>query len=100
MPPRRTSSAMIAGTILQQTQGGRLVLLTTRATQGHHQVEYRSDDILMLGNESGGAAPHVHDAAILKVGIPMVAGMRSLNVAVAAGIVLAEALRQLKEFPN
>ena len=79
---------------------GRLVLLTTHATLGHHQVEYRSDDILMLGNESSGAAPYVHDAATLKVGIPMVSGMRSLNVAVAAGIVLAEALRQLKEFPG
>ena len=31
--------------------------------------------------------------------IPLVAGMRSLNVAVAAGIALGEALRQTKGWP-
>lgn len=79
---------------------GRLVLLTTHAVDCYHQINYRTDDILMLGNESGGAATQVHEAASARVRIPMMPGMRSLNVAVAAGIVLAEALRQTKELPN
>jgi tRNA (cytidine/uridine-2'-O-)-methyltransferase len=37
----------------------------------------------------------VHGAADARLNIPMIAGERSLNVAVAAGIVVAEALRQL-----
>jgi tRNA (cytidine/uridine-2'-O-)-methyltransferase len=36
----------------------------------------------------------VHTRADLHVAIPMRPGMRSLNVAVSAGIALAEALRQ------
>ncbi len=50
---------------------------------------------LLLGSESAGAPPHVHDAADARVAIPLVAGFRSLNIAVAGGIALAEAVRQL-----
>src|SRR3546814_5782231 len=58
---------------------------------------FRSGDVLMLGSESAGAPPYVHSGADLRVRIPLRPGFRSLNVAVAAGIVLAEALRQTKE---
>ena len=46
-----------------------------------------------------GVPHHVHDAVAARVAIPMQPGFRSLNVAVAAGIALAEALRQTKGFP-
>lgn len=73
---------------------GRLVLLTTRATASHVETRFRPDDVLLLGSESVGAPPHVHAAADLHVRIPLMPGRRSLNVAVAAGIALGEALRQ------
>ena len=41
----------------------------------------------------------VHGAADARVRIPMRAGLRSLNVAVAAAMVLGEALRQTQGFP-
>ena len=60
---------------------------------------FTPDDVLLLGAESSGVPPYVHDAVAARVAIPMQPGFRSLNVAVAAGIALAEALRQTKGFP-
>ncbi|NWP15602.1 tRNA (cytidine(34)-2'-O)-methyltransferase, partial [Escherichia coli] len=50
--------------------------------------------------ESRGAPDHVHERADLAVRIPIRAGLRSLNLAVSAGIALAEALRQTDGFPE
>ena len=41
----------------------------------------------------------VHERAALRVRIPQAPGTRSLNIAVAGGIALAEALRQTESFP-
>jgi tRNA (cytidine/uridine-2'-O-)-methyltransferase len=73
---------------------GRLVLLTTRAAETFPQLAFRPDDILLLGRESAGVPDHVHDAADVRLRIPLQAGARSLNVALAAATVLGEALRQ------
>lgn len=78
---------------------GRLILLTTKSEQAYHDFVYQPGDILVLGSEGSGAPAQVHDAADSTVRIPLQPGFRSLNVAVAAGIVLAEALRQTKELP-
>lgn len=74
--------------------GRRLVLLSKAAGLAYHDARYGSHDVLLLGRESTGAPPFVHEAAELAVRIPMAVGMRSLNVAIAAAVVLAEALRQ------
>ena len=74
----------------------RLVLLTTGGAQTCWEVDYQPGDILMVGRESAGVPDHVHAAADLRVTIPMRPPARSLNVAVAAGMVLGEALRQLQ----
>lgn len=73
---------------------GRLILLTTRAAVAYTEWRFRADDRLMVGSESAGVPEEVHEAADARVAIPMRPGFRSLNVAVSAGIVLAEALRQ------
>lgn len=78
---------------------GRLVLLTTQADARIDEAHFESDDVLMLGSESAGAPGFVHERANLRVRIPQVAGTRSLNIAVAAGIALAEALRQTEGWP-
>ncbi|KTE10777.1 tRNA (cytidine(34)-2'-O)-methyltransferase [Sphingopyxis sp. H115] len=80
--------------------GRRVVLLTTAGATPLPAFEFAWGDILLLGAESSGVPPHVHDAAAARVAIPMRSGFRSLNVAVAAGIALAEALRQTKGFPE
>ncbi|KAF0104599.1 MAG: tRNA (cytidine/uridine-2'-O-)-methyltransferase [Rhodospirillaceae bacterium] len=77
---------------------GRLVLLTTAGAQRLPEATFRPDDILLMGRESAGVPPEVHAAADLRVRIPLQAGARSLNVALAAAVVLSEALRQTSGF--
>jgi tRNA (cytidine/uridine-2'-O-)-methyltransferase len=77
--------------------GRRLVLLTTSGAQNYCHFAYRPGDILMVGRESAGAPADVHEAADARVVIPVRAGLRSLNVAVAAAMAMGEALRQLGE---
>ena len=77
---------------------GRLVLLTTGAATAYTRFAYRPGDSLLLGRESAGVPDAVHRAVDAAVAIPMVAGMRSLNVAVAGAMVVGEALRQIEGF--
>ena len=82
----------------QVESGHRLVLLTTKASGSMYAAEYTADDILLMGRESAGVPDAVADAADLRIRIPMRQAMRSLNVAVAASLVLGEALRQTGHF--
>ncbi|MBF0248743.1 MAG: tRNA (cytidine(34)-2'-O)-methyltransferase [Alphaproteobacteria bacterium] len=82
----------------QRDEGRRLVLLTTRGAIPYTEFRYRPGDILLLGRESAGVPDDVHAAADARVVIPMAPGARSLNVAVAAAMVLGEALRQCGRF--
>jgi tRNA (cytidine/uridine-2'-O-)-methyltransferase len=56
--------------------------------------------VLLIGSESRGVPEEVHARADLRVRIPQAPGTRSLNIAVAAGIGLAEALRQTGGWPS
>ena len=78
----------------QRQDGGRLVLLSTAAAVPYTDFAFAPTDVLLLGRESAGVPEEVHARADARVRIPMAGGLRSLNVAMAAGIVLAEALRQ------
>ena len=78
---------------------GRIVLFTTAGGVRLDAARFEAGDTLLLGSESVGAPAAVHDRADLRVRIPQVPGTRSLNIAVAAGIGLAEALRQTKLWP-
>jgi tRNA (cytidine/uridine-2'-O-)-methyltransferase len=73
---------------------GRLVLLTTAGATRLPDARFQPDDTLLLGRESAGVPPEVHDAADLRIRVPLRKGLRSLNVATAAALVLGEALRQ------
>jgi tRNA (cytidine/uridine-2'-O-)-methyltransferase len=79
---------------------GRLVLLTTRGDTPYYDFAFRSNDNLMVGRESAGAPEAVHAAADARLTIPMRDGARSINVAMAAAMVLSEALRQTGLFPK
>ena len=76
--------------------GRRLVLMTTKADVDLWDFAFQRGDILMVGRESAGAPADVPDAADARVRIPLLPPMRSLNVSVAAGVALAEALRQIR----
>lgn len=80
--------------------GGRIVLLTTRAKTRLSEFRFHPNDCLLMGRESAGAPEDIHSAAEAAVRIPLAEGARSLNVAMAAGIVLWEALRQTGQLPG
>ena len=78
---------------------GRLVLLSTRASEPYTRFVFRPDDRLMVGSESAGVPEAVFAAADARVRVPLCPPARSLNVALAAAMVLGEALRQSGRLP-
>ncbi|MFA6279425.1 MAG: tRNA (cytidine(34)-2'-O)-methyltransferase [Bdellovibrionales bacterium] len=82
------------GTFLAAKGARRLVLLTTKAAVPYTDFAFKPDDVLMVGRESAGVPEDIHNAVDARVTIPMEEGLRSLNVALAAAMVLGEALRQ------
>jgi tRNA (cytidine/uridine-2'-O-)-methyltransferase len=78
--------------------GHRLVLLTTKGQQSAYEADYGSNDILMVGRESAGVPDAVAAACDLRVRIPMRQNLRSINVALAATLILGEAKRQTDGF--
>ncbi len=88
------------GSFLAARAPGRLVLLTTRGSLPYHRFAFRAEDTLLLGRESAGVPDAVHAAAEARLRIPLRPGLRSLNVALAAAMVVGEALRQTGLFPR
>lgn len=82
----------------RRAAGRRLVLLSTRGAVSALAASYAPGDVLLVGRESAGVPDSVHAEAELTVRIPMREGRRSLNVAMAATLVLGEAMRQTGAF--
>lgn len=78
----------------------RLILLTTRGTMAYTDFVFSPGDTLLVGRESAGVPDEVHDRADARLTIPLLPGLRSLNVAQAAAMVMGEALRQTGQFPK
>jgi tRNA (cytidine/uridine-2'-O-)-methyltransferase len=78
--------------------GHRLLLFTTRGAGSYLDFRYDGADILLFGRESKGVPDEVFAAADARLRIPMRTELRSLNVAVAAAMVVGEALRQTGSF--
>ncbi|HEY5278500.1 MAG TPA: tRNA (cytidine(34)-2'-O)-methyltransferase [Pseudolabrys sp.] len=73
----------------------RLVLMTTAAEQSYLDHAFSERDVVMFGRESAGVPEAAHRAADVRLRIPIRAGLRSLNVAIATAMVVGEALRQI-----
>jgi len=84
----------------RRAQALKLVLLTTAAGPSYLDHAFGADQMLMFGRESAGVPEAVHAAADTRLRIPMREGMRSLNIAMAAAMVIGEALRQTGGFPR
>lgn len=80
-------------------EGARVVLVSRHARCAYFAFAFERSDVLLLGRESAGVPEAVARAADARIAIPMRAGLRSLNVAVAAAMVLGEGLRQTRSFP-
>lgn len=79
---------------LRRRRTERLIAIETSGARAYTDFSFTDKDILLLGSESAGLSAHILAGADACVKIPMRAGFRSLNVAVAAAMVLGEALRQ------
>lgn len=80
--------------------GKRLILLSTKADTAYTDFTFTESDILLVGRESAGVPDAIHDTADHRLLIPMTEGLRSINVALSAAMVLGEALRQTAGFPK
>lgn len=74
---------------------GRIILLDVKANLPYYDLKYDTNDCIMVGRESTGVPDDIYDLCDEKVLIPMVTGVRSLNVAISAAIGLSEAIRQI-----
>jgi tRNA (cytidine/uridine-2'-O-)-methyltransferase len=88
-------SAFLNSLLSDGARSARLVLMTTRGDGDLWSVAFAPDDVIILGRESAGVPDDVRAAANLRLRIPLAKGARSLNVATAGAVALAEARRQL-----
>jgi TrmH family RNA methyltransferase len=82
-------------------QGGvQLVATSSHATLDYWAIDFTQPTILVLGNEGAGLSESLQNQATVKVRIPMMGGVESLNVGVSAALLLYEAQRQRWEPEN
>ena len=73
-----------------------IVGLDERGSQSYESLDYKMDCALVMGAEGKGLHDLVRKRCDFLVSIPMLGKVASLNVSVAAGVVLYEILRQRK----
>lgn len=73
----------------------RIFAFTSSADLSYEQVAYQPGDVLLFGRESTGLPQHVlDDSEVTRVRIPMMPGIRSMNLANSAAVAVYEAWRQ------
>jgi len=75
-------------------KSSRIILMTTKAKKNYTSFKFKKKDTLLFGRESAGVPKIVHNNSHQRLKIPLKKNARSLNIAMAVGITLAEALRQ------
>jgi len=81
-------------TLLTISPRPRIVLTSARNGVPHHQFRFEPGDAIVLGPETRGLPESLFDLCGLRVRIPVLDTVRSLNLSTSAGILLYEALRQ------
>ena len=76
----------------------RIILLTTKSSKKYTEYSYKKNDILLFGRESAGVPEFVHEKVDEKLTIPMINGVRSINVSSSVAMIVGEACRQLELF--
>ena len=83
---------------LKSKENQRIVLMTTKASISYTKFKFEENDTILFGRESSGVPEKVHKIIKNRLMIPMKNNKRSLNLATAVAIVLAESLKQTKFF--
>lgn len=79
-----------------QPSAGQLLLLETDGQARYSDCVFAPDDYVVLGSEGAGTPRSLYAQMDQVITIPMREGVRSLNMAMAAGILVAEACRQME----
>lgn len=77
-----------------QSSGLNICAATEKATKNYTTVDMQSPTCLVMGSEEDGISPHLLRMCNEKVSIPIAGKIASLNVSVAAGILIYEVIRQ------
>jgi len=93
LPHRRRLATADALSRLE-ARGVTVVAADPEGGQRYDHADLRRPVAILLGPEGAGLAPTTRARASAAVAIPMARGVESLNVAVAAGVLLFEAARQ------
>jgi RNA methyltransferase, TrmH family len=87
-----------------QTEGVQLVATLPSAEMTYWQVDFTRPSVILLGNEGAGLSDRLIEIVDTEVQIPLAAGVESLNVGIAAALILYEARRQhhsaCRQMPN
>jgi TrmH family RNA methyltransferase len=75
-------------------RGLQVIATLPTAPQTFWDVDFTQPSLIVMGNEGAGLSPEVAALADVKVSIPLAPGVESLNVAIAAALMLYEAKRQ------
>jgi TrmH family RNA methyltransferase len=75
----------------------RVLLAEAGGTHLYYEQDLTSPFALIIGNEAHGPSQEARSLATLTITIPLANGVESLNAAMAAGIVLFEAVRQSRQ---
>ena len=83
--------------LIKKNKRSRILLMSTKAKKSLFKFHFKENDILLLGRESKGVPNYIHKKIRNRLNIPISNKARSLNVALAAAISAAEALKQTKK---
>jgi len=79
---------------IAKNQGMQLIATVPTATRTYWEIDFSRPSLILIGNEGAGLSAELLELADVQVTIPLVAGVESLNVAIATALIVYEARRQ------
>ena len=76
----------------------RIILISTKGIKSYTNFNFNANDTILFGRESAGVPKKVLNKVNETLKIPMIKNKRSLNLASSVAIVLAEQLRQIRNY--
>ena len=76
----------------------RIILISTKGIKSYTNFNFNANDTILFGRESAGVPKKIHNKVNETLKIPMINNKRSLNLASSVAIVLAEQLRQIRNY--
>jgi RNA methyltransferase, TrmH family len=92
--PMAISANLQADITACQKMGTQVIATMPTASLTYWEVDLKRPTLLLLGNEGAGLSEQLATMADVQVKIPLAAEVESLNVAIAAAVILYEACRQ------